>query len=308
MQAFLRATIIACVALVFSTACSDSKKQAPTPVAKASAAPLDPACDPSYTAEQCTALVELLNTIKALPCNPANTAQQCAQLNEGLKKDAIQLVADQIAERKRLEVIVSRVESGQPTPQDMTGIPDECKLQIQTMQALRGVLNNPADESVSKAARAFVALDIAQLKPVLYAQCGYVPSLASEEVRQKDCQLYRRATVALRGMQRATPKDVHSPEESNAIPAKIIALEQAVTAECGTPQAAAQAKKDTMSKGEAARQNATISADCAQQTQNLAAMKRMLSPAPGEIISESEREALPSEIASVEKYIATNCK
>jgi hypothetical protein len=308
MQSFLRALTTACAALLLSTACTDSKKQASAQAAKTSAAALDPACDPSYTADQCSALVELLNTVKALPCNPANTAEQCAQLNERLKRDAIKLVAYQVAERKRLEVIVSRVESGQPSPEDMANVPDECKSHIETMQALRGVLNNPGDESVSKAARAFVALDIAQLKPVLYAQCSYVPSHASEEVRQKDCQLYRRATVALRGMQPATPKDVHSPEESNAIPSKIIALEQAVTSECGTAQAAAEAKKDAMMKGEISRQSAMQNADCAQQTQNLAAMKGMLSPAPGEIISESEREALPGEIANVEKYIATRCK
>ncbi len=314
MQKFRSLLTSACLALFLCAACTDSKKPTSTPLvdassaAKTMAAPLDPACDPSYTPEQCAKLVDLLNLIKNTACNAQRTPEQCAQLNAELRNDAIRLVSELVAEEKRVEAQAQRLESGQPTAEDVADKPDECKLQSETMRALRNVLGNPKDESVSTAGRAFLALDIAQLKPKLSADCQYVPERSPESLRLKDCQLYRRAAVALRAMQPATPKDVHGKEESDAIPAKIIAIEQAITSECGIRQVADQARKMAMMKNEESRQVGMKNEDCLQQTQNLAAMRKMLNPAPGEILSQSEREALPGEIAKTEQYIAANCK
>ena len=298
---------------VLCAACSDSKKseskQASGAIASAAtgAVAMDPACNPSFTAQQCAALVGFLDVIKSTQCKPSLSAEQCAKMKAELRTETFAFAEAQAAETVLKVAQLRRIESGQAEPQDSLDRPEGCADQIETIRGLRTLLASP-DGTVSNAGMAFLALDVAQSKSKILSVCGFSPEYAPDDVRIKDCQMYRRAAFSLRKMQPASSKDVHSKEESDAIPQKIAQLEQEIGARCGSVETALQASKVAVEQQQGERVVAAQSQTCALQTQELAALKKMQNPSAGEILSQAERDALPGEIARVEQSIASGCK
>lgn len=271
------------IIVVFCVACSDSKKKG----AGSNAG--------------------LLEDIGGQACSPSLTSAQCADAKAALKNDAIQLSAGLTQERRLIEAQLRRIESGKPDPQDIAGRPADCITQVETMRALRAALATP-DGTVSRAGLAFLALDIVQTKPKLYSACRFAPAHAPDDVRLSDCQMLRRAAVALRKMQPNSAKDVDSKEESDAIPSKVEQMTQEIASGCGAPEAAVLAKEAVVVEQEQASLAGAISSDCQELSQSLAALRRMQNPAPGEILTQAERDALPAEIVKIEQNIASRCK